>query len=96
MSTTVFATEYHNHAGTPVTLADDDRVTLVRNGAMGMGRSAQARYLLDSRDIIAETSLRAYLDGSVEGDEDDINAAVACTTEEEDGVTILVPFRVDR
>jgi hypothetical protein len=95
MTTTVFATEYHDHAGTPVTLTDDDRVTLVRNGAMS-GRASHPRYLLDSRDIIAETTLRAFIDGAVEGDEDELNTAVACTSEEQDGETILVPFRVNR
>ena len=95
MSTAVFATEYHNHAGTLVTLADDDRVTLVRHGAMG-DRSSHPRYLLSDAAIIAETTLRAWLDGNVEGDEDELNTAIACTTEEEDGETILVPFRVDR
>jgi hypothetical protein len=95
MSTTVFATEYHDHAGTHVTLADNDRVTLVRDGAMSR-RSSQPRHMLDSRDIIAETSLRAWLDGAVQGDEDELNTAIACTTEEDDGVTVLVPFTVQR
>ena len=101
MRTTVFATEYHNHAGTPVTLAgtpvtlaDDDAVILVRNGAMS-ARASHPRYLLDARDIIAETTLRAVLDGNVEGDEGELNVAVSCTVEERDGETILVPFRVN-
>lgn len=95
MSTTVFATEFRNHNGTSVSLTDDVEVTLVRDGAMSR-RSSHPRYLIDADDILAETSLRAFLDGDIEGDEDDLNTAVACTREEEDGETILVPFRVDR
>jgi hypothetical protein len=94
MSTAVFATEYHDHAGTHVTLADDDRVTLVRDGAMSRRSSTPRAHV--ASDILAETSLRAWLDGAVQGDEDELNTAIACTTEESDGETILVPFTVQR
>ena len=94
MSTTVFATEFRNHNGTPVSLTDDVEVTLVRDGAMSR-RASHPRYLLADRDIIATTTLRDFLDGNVPGDEDDINTAITCTREEEDGETVLVPFRVD-